>query len=612
MNGDGDKANWPMRGRNIFETPKSPSKSTRNVDPPRPGEGASMLSTSPRRRNPKSIFSDRYIPNRTGVDLQAAFSWSSKDLLPDVRNRPEGVDNEVEIQKEEKANQTFSTILKAELFGDNVPMATANLTKNGKSATGAVPKPPRSGSRPSSTGNVNLTSGSGSLLSSRSSLLLDSGSAGADDIVIGNSRITPPRSTRNTPSGSNLGSGSVNASNHDTVMAAAGVGASGVMSGGSTNTITNTPRQSANLFTYQSPKKSRPVSRDLHNEVFSLSPVRQESQKLLLSPQKKPRSISKVPYRVLDAPELSDDFYLNLVDWGAQDVLAVGLGDSVYLWDGATQSVDRLCNLSNKDKVTSISWIGTGTHLAVGTLKGLVEIWDATKMKCVRTMTGHSLRVSSLAWNEHILSSGSRDRSILNRDVRIEDHYVNRFDAHKQEVCGLKWNVDENKLASGGNDNRLLVWDGLNPQPLYEFTEHTAAIKAILWSPHQRGILSSGGGTADKTIKIWNTLTGSLNYSVNTGSQVCNLIWSKNSNELVSTHGFSRNQMIVWKYPSMQQIAQLTGHTYRVLYLSLSPDGETIVTGAGDETLRFWNVFEKNKNDDPPSSVLLDAFLQLR
>ena len=84
--------------------------------------------------------------------------------------------------------------------------------------------------------------------------------------------------------------------------------------------------------------------------------MRQDSQKLLLSPQKKPRTIS-IPYRVLDAPELSDDFYLNLVDWGQQDVLAVGLGDSVYLWDGATQSVDRLCNLTNKDKVTSLNWI---------------------------------------------------------------------------------------------------------------------------------------------------------------------------------------------------------------------------------------------------------------
>jgi len=43
----------------------------------------------------------------------------------------------------------------------------------------------------------------------------------------------------------------------------------------------------------------------------------------------------------------------------------------------------------------------------------------------------------------------------------------------------------------------------------------------------------------------------------------------------------------------MERIAELTGHTSRVLYLSMSPDGETIVTGAGDETLRFWNIFPK-------------------
>lgn len=40
-------------------------------------------------------------------------------------------------------------------------------------------------------------------------------------------------------------------------------------------------------------------------------------------------------------------------------------------------------------------------------------------------------------------------------------------------------------------------------------------------------------------------------------------------------------------------VASLTGHTNRVLYLAMSPDGETIVTGAGDETLRFWNAFPK-------------------
>ena len=69
------------------------------------------------------------------------------------------------------------------------------------------------------------------------------------------------------------------------------------------------------------------------------------------------------------------------------------------------------------------------------------------------------------------------------------------------------------------------------------------------------------------------------------GSQVCNLSWSKNVNEIVSTHGYSQNQIIVWKHPTMTKLATLTGHTFRVLYLAVSPDGQTIVTGAGKRVL---------------------------
>lgn len=47
----------------------------------------------------------------------------------------------------------------------------------------------------------------------------------------------------------------------------------------------------------------------------------------------------------------------------------------------------------------------------------------------------------------------------------------------------------------------------------------------------------------------------------------------------------------------MQQVVSLTGHTYRVLYLSMSPDGNTIVTGAGDETLRFWDAFGAKRGE---------------
>ena len=45
---------------------------------------------------------------------------------------------------------------------------------------------------------------------------------------------------------------------------------------------------------------------------------------------------------MLDAPALQDDFYLNLVDWSSQNVLAVGLGTCVYLWSACTSKVSEM------------------------------------------------------------------------------------------------------------------------------------------------------------------------------------------------------------------------------------------------------------------------------
>lgn len=134
-------------------------------------------------------------------------------------------------------------------------------------------------------------------------------------------------------------------------------------------------------------------------------------------------------------------------------------------------------------------------------------------------------------------------------------------------------------------------------------------------SPHQSGLLASGGGTADRHIRFWNTTTGAALQKIDTGSQVCNLTWSTSVNEVVSTHGYSLNQVILWRYPKMQKLATLTGHTYRVLYLAMSPDGQTIVTGSGDETLRFWNVFPSQKNrsgDKIGSSSLIPGSNDIR
>ena len=86
-----------------------------------------------------------------------------------------------------------------------------------------------------------------------------------------------------------------------------------------------------------------------------ISAISPNSQKLLKSPRKAIRKIPKSPFKVLDAPDLQDDFYLNLVDWSSTNVLSVGLGSCVYLWSAHTSQVRN-----NNSKVSIVISLNSG------------------------------------------------------------------------------------------------------------------------------------------------------------------------------------------------------------------------------------------------------------
>jgi cell division cycle 20-like protein 1 (cofactor of APC complex) len=251
----------------------------------------------------------RFIPNRSGQDLQASYSLLHEDGSPatPTRSTRRTPHNELHFQKSkyngcqatdmlilttsaEEANRTYSAVLRQEMFESTVPQA--------------IPQ---------------------SLSPSDSASLRNSGRS-----------HTPPARTTSTLPAPSL--------------------------------TPSTPHK--NLFSYQStrhslsgqPTPSRtPQSRsginlNARSEIYSLSPVKYSSQRMLLSPQKTPRAVAKVPYKVLDAPDLADDFYLNLVDWGSQNTLGVGLGSCVYMWNSNSGRVTKLCELTD-DTVTSVNWI---------------------------------------------------------------------------------------------------------------------------------------------------------------------------------------------------------------------------------------------------------------
>ena len=155
----------------------------------------------------------------------------------------------------------------------------------------------------------------------------------------------------------------------------------------------------------------------------------------------------------------------------------------------------------------------------------------------------------------------------------------------------MTWSPDGKYLASGGNDNTVQIWDPAVLRPIKSVTDHLSAVKAVSWCPWQTGVLATAGGTVDRTIRIWNTTNMTQINSLDTGSQVSSIVWNTEYKELVSGHGFSQNQLTVWKYPSLAKVADLNGHTSPVLLLVSSPDGSSVASVAADETIRFWNIW---------------------
>ncbi|MCD7454121.1 hypothetical protein HAX54_023539 [Datura stramonium] len=111
-------------------------------------------------------------------------------------------------------------------------------------------------------------------------------------------------------------------------------------------------------------------------------------------------------------------------------------------------------------------------------------------------------------------------------------------------------------------------------QWLHRLEDHTAAVKALAWCPFQGNLLASGGGGSDR-YSSGATHTGACLNSIDTGSQV----------------------------------AELTGHTSEVLFMAQSPDGCTVASAAGDETLRFWNVFRTPEVAKPTKRQILNHSL---
>ncbi|KAJ0435919.1 putative transcription factor WD40-like family [Helianthus annuus] len=116
--------------------------------------------------------------------------------------------------------------------------------------------------------------------------------------------------------------------------------------------------------------------------------------------------------KILDAPFIQDDFCMNVMDWGKNNILAVALGQELYLWNPVNEDTHRLLRTENlNDPPSSLSWSHDGKTLTVGLSQSHIQLFNAQTSKLINRLEGH--HVVAISWNGHILTSGS-GKAILN------------------------------------------------------------------------------------------------------------------------------------------------------------------------------------------------------
>ncbi|RMZ01352.1 hypothetical protein D0862_06401 [Hortaea werneckii] len=373
------------------------------------------------------------------------------------------------------------------------------------------------------------------------------------------------------------------------------------------------------------------------------------------APPRKAKDVPLIPFRVLNAPALRDDYYCSLLAYSpTASCLAVGLGPHVYLWSeskGTSRSnIPDSLTAPYASHVTSISFSsveGGSAILAIGRADGKITLWSPldrdprfdseqpSPISCVcfrpNPVRRQSVREPCMTVATEELLVGDEEGHVYlyavewpTQDQRDLFNWhgsmtlLARITCHSQQICGLAWSPDGEFFASGGNDNQLFLFEmkkvlksatrprgdsiatvnvhngdaasGNAPvtgqgevlnivpgQERHVFTLN-AAVKAIAFAPWQPSLIAAGGGSNDRCIHFFHTLSGSALATIDCHAQVTSLIWSEKRREIVATFGFAQPEhpyrVAVFTWPACRMAVGIPWYgEERALYAVSYPRG---------------------------------------
>lgn len=174
--------------------------------------------------------------------------------------------------------------------------------------------------------------------------------------------------------------------------------------------------------------------------------------------------------------------------------------------------------------------------------------------------------------------------------MELKGYIAERFDV-------LACSSDNQLIAFGRENGTVNIWNANSGdlihrlpfyidsgKPIVNSIQHNGSITDVAFSPNNQHIASA---SADCTVKVWDLVNGKLIHTLIHNNRVKCVKYSPNNLFIISGQG---NRITIWDVLTGNLIRTLTGHTNIINTVNYSFDGQFVVSGSVDETIKIWNA----------------------
>jgi len=274
---------------------------------------------------------------------------------------------------------------------------------------------------------------------------------------------------------------------------------------------------------------------------------------------------------------------------------------SIKLWDYESGNFERSLK-GHTDVVQDLAFDPSGKLLVSCSADMSIRLWDIQETySCIKTLQGHDHNVSSVTFTpsgDHVVSS-SRDRTIKIWEVST-GYCIRTLVGHRDWVRQVRIFFDGSLMASCSNDQSIFVWQ-ISTSALssnnnleckhYELRGHEHVVECVAWAPDNcsQAIMEAAG------IQTNSRMQNGTDNSSKKQSLIQNTQQQRTSGPFLASG--SRDKTIkIWDTTTMQLLFTLPGHNNWVRGLIFHPGGKFLLSVSDDKTLRVWELRTRRNN----------------